>query len=273
MGYPPVLKVATRKLNENVVISSAPFSVRSFFQLGARMACINCDGNIVIWSPLPWGDHVLEALQMLTGKTSSEPSDFNVSHIVVSNIQHDVGVRSVQPHFPKAHIVGSYRLNNDRLDYKVDRELGNRPITMLEIARANGKDDNSCSDLQFVYLSKHANRELLVFDKRHRTLFESDVLVASGDRGPDSCLEQYSEATGFEKGHNPHTGLAALGNLLYPLGWVSQWILKRLCGLKFAEGVEGCKAVYGLGIETIVPSHGNVIEGGAGEVLKREWNL
>ncbi|RLV87046.1 hypothetical protein JA9_000768 [Meyerozyma sp. JA9] len=272
MGYPSPLKVATRKLNDDVVISSCPFSVRNLFHLGARMACINSNGKIVIWSPLPYGPHVIEALQLLTGKTSSDPRDYDVTHIVVANLQHDVGVRSVQPQFPQSKVIAAHTLNYDPLDYKLTKELGNKPVKLQDIAAANGDTISGYENLDFIYLSKHQNRELVVYENKHKILFESDVLVISGDRS-SGTLEQYSEATGFPKGYNPHTGRAVFGNLLYPQGWISQWLQRRLNGFKFPEGIEGCRAILSWDIETIVPSHGNLVDSNGGEVLRQVFGF
>ena len=215
----------------------------NFMHLGARMACINSDGKIVIWSPLPWGPHVIEALQLLTGKTSTDANDYNVTHIVVANLQHDMGVRSVKPQFPHSKVIGAHTLQYDSLDYKVNSDLGNKPVKLQDISAANGETVSVYEKLEFVYLSKHKNRELVVYENKHKVLFESDLLITVGDRGPTNTLEQYSEATGFTDGYNPHTGRALIGNFFYPQGWVSQWIQRRINGFKFPEGIEGCKAI------------------------------
>ena len=273
MGYPSPLKVATRKLNDDVVISSCPFSIMNFIHLGARMACINSDGKIVIWSPLPWGPHVIEALQLLTGKTSTDANDYNVTHIVVANLQHDMGVRSVKPQFPHSKVIGAHTLQYDSLDYKVNSDLGNKPVKLQDIAAANGETVSGYENLEFVYLSKHKNRELVVYENKHKVLFESDLLITVGDRGPTNTLEQYSEATGFTDGYNPHTGRALIGNFFYPQGWVSQWIQRRINGFKFPEGIEGCKAILLWDIETIVPSHGNLVEKNCSGILKQVFGF
>lgn len=245
----------------------------NFMHLGARMACINSDGKIVIWSPLPWGPHVIEALQLLTGKTSTDANDYNVTHIVVANLQHDMGVRSVKPQFPHSKVIGAHTLQYDSLDYKVNSDLGNKPVKLQDIAAANGETVSGYENLEFVYLSKHKNRELVVYENKHKVLFESDLLITVGDRGPTNTLEQYSEATGFTDGYNPHTGRALIGNFFYPQGWVSQWIQRRINGFKFPEGIEGCKAILLWDIETIVPSHGNLVEKNCSGILKQVFGF
>lgn len=266
MGYPENIKAVTRKLNKDVVTTSCPFAVLDYVHVGARMALINCDDKIVIWCPLPWGDHYLEALQLLTGKNSTDVNDYNVTHIIISNFQHCIGIRTTKPQFPQAKVVATHRLE-DHVDYKLTTDIGNKVLTLPEIAEANGGSESGFENLQFVYLNKHKNKDVVMFDARYKIMFESDVLFTIGNKQPNG-LEQYSAATGFEDGHNPHKGLSLVAALYYPQGWFYRWTQRRLLNVKDPDGLAGCKAFCNWDIKTIVPSHGNVIEEDGGKIMK-----
>lgn len=273
MGFPQKINAVVRKLNDNVVIVLCPFSYLGSCNIGARVALIRCKGGIVVWSPIVYGDYIIEALQLLTGKTSTDPADYNVTHIVALSTEHYLGVKSFVEQFTRAKLISSEHFSRGKVDYKLADAHGNKVLSLSDIAEQNGcEPEIGFDELLFVYLPVHWDREVVVFYKPAKMLFQADILMNLGIPGTTTgevVLEQYSPETGYPKNFNPHGGLSFITRYFQPYSKVYHWTFTRIFPrVQRADAKEGLAAIAGLGFETIVTCHGNVITDGA----KKAWN-
>lgn len=274
MGFPKNLKAVIRKLNDDVVIVSTPFTYMGLLNLGGRTALIKCQGGIVLWSPVPYGDYIVEALQLLTGNTSSDPADYNLSFIVALSTEHYMGVKSMKEKFPSAEVISSEHMTKALVDYKLPDSQGNKVITMDDICFFNQKKAaKGFDELEFVYLPAHLDREVVVYFKPKKMLFEADILINVGMHGTttgDVVLEQFSPELGFPKGFNPHGGVSFFTRYFQPYSKLYTWTFSRIFPRAHrADAKTGYKVICSWDFETIVPCHGNVITSGAKAAMRK----
>lgn len=259
MGYPSPLQVVSRKLADHVVISSSGFKRVNKLNLGARMALFHYDGSIVVWSPLPYGSHVLEALLLLTGKNSTEASAFNVTHLIVPDAEHIMAAKSFKEPFPGIKILAMENVNlgnGVEADYVVKAQHGNKILDKAALAEVGITDPPIVNNFEFVYLPTHANRELVAYDKNSKIVFEADLLFNLQAKG----LEQFSAATGFKDNYNPHTGLSFLTRYLRPESSVGRFMFNKVVKSTSPEAKKGLLAIYLWDFDQLVMCHGNVID-------------
>lgn len=278
MGYPTKIKAAVRKLNDLVVIVSCPFSYLGLFNIGARTALIQCEEGIVVWSPMIYGDYIVEGLQKLTGNSSTNPADYNVTHIVALSTEHYLGVDSFTAHFKKAKVISSEATTRVSVDYKLTDAIANKVITLNDITRANGSEtEKGFNELEFVYLPLHFDKEVVVYLKPQKMLFQADILMNLGIHGTttgDVVLEQYSPETGYPKGFNPHGWISFATRYFQPFSKVYNLTFTRLFPrAHLSKARKGLAAICDLDFETIVPAHGNVVTTRAKEAMRHVCRL
>ncbi|KAK6198669.1 uncharacterized protein RJT21DRAFT_50398 [Scheffersomyces amazonensis] len=270
MVYPTPLTAVSRKLTDNIVITSSPFTRANHFNFGGRMALIKYDDSIIVWSALPYGPEVLKALQLLESNDKQET--FNVTHLIVPDREHTLAAVSFKEKFPALKIIAmdTVKFDKFKVDYEVGESLGNQLLTKEVLADKVGiKESVILNNLQFVYLPFHANQELIVYDINHKILFEADLIFNLGIPGTTSgkvTLEQYSPATGYIKGFNPHGGWSFLTRYMQPYSKVGKFLFNKF--VNPAKSAAGLKAIYGLDFQSIVLCHGNIIDKNAKEVFK-----
>lgn len=261
MGYPENFKVSIRKIGKNVVTVSCPFSILGRFDLGNRMSLINCNGEVIVYSTIKYGDYFEEALRVLGAS--------KVAYIVVVNFQHNMAVGDYVSRYPDAKVIAGGGLephNSWTPDVVFPDSLGNKPLTAKELKSELALDWPE--GVQVVYLLHHKNKEVILYEEESKTLFEGDVLVNIGAFGEDG-VEQYSPATGYPEKHNPLTGWSYPFRGLHARGWLGQYINQLLCRVHTEGGREGIKVITeSWPVEQIVPCHGNVLKENALEEFK-----
>lgn len=225
------------------------------------MSLINCNGEVIIYSTILYGDYVEEALQLLGAS--------KVSYIVVVNFEHTLAVGDYASRYPDATIIAGGSLERKdtwKADVTLPDSLGNMPLTYKELKSELSLDWPQ--GVQVMYLPFHRNKEVVLYEEESKTLFEGDVLVNTGAFGEEGN-EQYSPATGFPEMHNPLTGWSFPFRGLHVRGWLGQYVNQVLCGVGNVDGREGVEAIAeSWPIERIVPCHGNVIKQNALEEFK-----
>lgn len=276
MGYPTKINAAVRKLNDLVVIVSCPFKYFGLFNIGARTALVQCEGGIVVWSPIIYGDYIVEGLQKLTEKTSTDPADYNVTHIVALSTEHYLGVDSFTAQFKNAKVISSEATTRVSVDYKLTDAIANRVITLKDITEVNSCEaDEGFEELEFVYLPQHLDKEVVVFFKPKKILFQADILINVGIHGTatgDVVLEQYSPETGYPEGFNPHGWTSFATRYCQPFSRVYNLTFTRIFP-RVQRSKEGLAAVCELDFDTIVPAHGNVLTTKAKEAMRHVCGL
>lgn len=265
MGYDTPLRAVHRKIAPNVVLSSCPFSILGKVHIGARMALFKYGDKIVIWSPLPYGEAVIEGLQLLTG---TKDTRFNISHIFVINLEHNLCARTFKKEYPDVKVfapAGTLLGEGVALDYAFDKQYANQVFDASLFNEAFGVTEPAIVDnLEVIYLSYHQNRDIALYEKASKTLFLGDVIFNVGVPGSvsgDVKLEQYSEEVGMPRDYIPSTGWSFLGRYLQPNSAVGSFIVNRINVTKKEEARDGLRLIYkSWNFERLVPVHGNTIE-------------
>ncbi|KAG7193737.1 uncharacterized protein KQ657_000428 [Scheffersomyces spartinae] len=256
MGYPKELKAITRKLTDNIVISSTAFSRKDVLNIGARMALFNYNGGVVVWSALPYGEVVTDALNTL-GNTK-------VEYLIVPDKEHTMAVKSFQNVYPNLKVIGMENINV-HADYVVTSKDSDKLIGKAELEGLGIKDSIILDNFEFVYLPYHVNQELVMFDKNSQILFEADLLFNMQD-----SMEQYSPGTGYSENFYPHSGLSFLTRYMQPYSKVGN----KMTGIvaKPDKNAVGLRQIYDWNFHTIVMCHGNILNKGAKEAFKNAFS-
>ncbi|EGV63816.1 hypothetical protein PSN45_004115 [Yamadazyma tenuis] len=255
--YSDPFKAVTRKLSDNVLIASAPFSIFNRLRVGARMSLFHYDGKVVVYSAFPYGSEVVRALKELTGK-----DEFDVSHIIVPNKEHYKAVGGFKRAFPKAKVITSEKFQTDEfeVDYRIPFSEGNKVLDEKALKAIGIKEESFLKNFQLVFLSRHRLKELVLYDKNSKFVTSADFAL-SFSSGRDG-VEQYAEETGWPKGSNPYSGWSYLLRWCYPGNklWVNQVNKSNMTDTE--EGRAGIKAIYSLDFTKLIPCHGNILDDG-----------
>lgn len=277
MGYPKTLKAVSRKLTSNIVIASCGFTRVNTLNFGARMALFNYDNDIVVWSAIPYGDEVVKALELLTGRNEGP---FNITHLVIPDKEHTIAARSFKSNYPNMKIIAmeTVDLGTDcPIDYTITSKVANQLIDKRVLAEDIGIQESVIlNNFEFVYLPTHANKELVMFDMNSKILFEADLLFNLGVPGTTSGkvkLEQFSTSTGYPEGFRPHSGRSFLTRYLQPNSKVGNWLARSVTKTNNPDTQKGLRTIYNSwDFEKIVMCHGNIIEKDAKGAFKSVFN-
>ncbi|CDR42696.1 CYFA0S10e01200g1_1 [Cyberlindnera fabianii] len=258
MGYPEPLNPNLRRLNPGVFLASTAFSIRDTLHLGNRMAVMNIPDSkkLIVWSALPMCDAVENALnEAANGKLE----EHEVTAAIVPNREHSMAAMSMKERFPNLMLIGPPNIKNSKpvlLDYEFKWEDGDRIMNGTELNPAlKGYD--------FLFLKGHKNNEIVVLDKANKTLFVSDLIMNIPFNGKNQ--DQYP---GIEQ----NKGLAGyLTQRLNSDSWFGRYIFSNRLFPYTPENSAALKTLMTMDFDTIVLSHGNVIEKDAKEHIKKVY--
>ncbi|CUM57214.1 unnamed protein product [Debaryomyces tyrocola] len=275
MGYPHPLQTISRQLNENTVITSCGFSCVSIFNFGARMTLIKYGDEIIVWSPIPYGDEVIKALRLLTGNSSGV---FDIAYLIIPNNEHNLAAKSFKASHPNMKIIALEAVDlgvECPIDYRFTKAIGNTLIDQSVLSETVGiLSPAILNNLEFVYLLNSINKEVVMFDKNSKAMFEADILVNLGIPGSTSgeaTLEQYSTLTGYPENFLPHFGLSFFTRYLQPYSKVGNWLASRVANSSNPNTQNGLKVIYDWDFEQIVMCHGNIIDRNAKLAFKNVY--
>lgn len=241
-----------RKLADNIVIASAPCAIPVFGRLnvGARMSIFEYDNQIIVWSAFPFCEDVQECLDMLKGE---------VTHLIIPNIHHNIGVKSFKEKFPNLTIVGGeFNIEGITIDQSIPKSYGNKILKEADLKEI-GLSDVIAKNFEIVSMISHKNKDLVLYDKNSKILFTADITI---DMSPRKDLEQFKEEV-EKDGFDPHWGYwgnSFLSRFLQPDYNFFKNRVNLLNGANKPEGQEALKLIYGMDINKIVPCHGNVVD-------------
>lgn len=270
MGYPTPLIPSIRKIAENVVTVSCPFSIREKLDVGNRMTLIRYDSDVVIFSPIMYDDYFQQALHLLG-------LDLNVKYMVIVNFQHNLGAASFKKIYPDLKIIAGERVKlgpDCDVCIKIPHDMGNRILQALEYTEKWGLSESWWSDLEFCYLITHKNTDVVLYQKSGKILMAGDVVFNMGVTDETGAIEQYSPATGWPDKHYPYTGWSFLLRFMHPSSYIGPYFFARLSQTKIKEGKQAIQMLYDKwNFETIVPCHGNVITKDTRTLFRRGFRL
>lgn len=255
MGYPSPLGGITRRLNPYTTIHSTKFSRADTFEFGNRTAIINVpDTNkLIIWSSIPV---CRELEKVLEAATNDEPNKFEVIAAIIPDIEHTMAAIDLKKLYPKCLLIGPSGIA-DKPDLKLDYEFKDEESNVLVDGSKISKD---LSNYEFVFLKDHHNRELITFDKTTKILFEADLLFNIPYDGKND--DQYPLV-------NQNAGWPGfLTQRLNADSIIGRFLFRHLIP-KNEGSSKGLKAVYGLDFDSIVLSHGAIIEKDAKKSFKK----
>lgn len=281
MGYPENFKIVTKAITDNILLASSAFSRVDKLNFGARMAIFKLsqqeqeqeqgggrggDQKIILWSPLPYTPQVIDTILKFTG--ISQESDLKINYVIIPDREHNLAGKKYQEVFPDCKIIGMEGIKNINIDYKFTESMGNKIIKDEELKNFIN-DDDIVNNFEFVYLPKHTNQELVIFEKKAKALFEADLLFNLGVPGTvqgTTILEQYSPELGFAKGFNPHSGWSFMTRYLQPYSKVGRFMFRKFVNVNASKA--GLEGIYSWDFNTIVMCHGNVITENARQTFK-----
>lgn len=265
--YPTPLKAVVRNLTDNIVIASTPFTRANILNFGARMTLFHYNEQVIVWSAIPYGDEVIRSLKLLTGKEDN----FNITYLIIPDAEHTMAAKSFKDKYPELKVIGMEGLNLPlKIDYTITKDHGNKLIDLTILKELGIQDDSILSNFEFVYLPQHKNKELVMYDKTSKILFEADLLLCLGPKG--NKLEQYSPELGFPESFNPHGGLSFLTRYTHP---DSSFIKKLTCAVvnpKDPKVKKSLEIIYNWDFTKMVPCHGNVVDDGK-SYFKKSFGL
>ncbi|RLV89936.1 hypothetical protein JA1_004902 [Spathaspora sp. JA1] len=265
MVYPEPLKVAIKKLSNNVVTVSCPFTLLNKLNLGARMTIFHYEGDVIIWSPLPYNKQILnDAIAELT------TDDYSIKYVMIVNVKHNMCAAEYKRQIPGVKLIGPSPTETG--DVEIDVKLTNE--NAMKIIKGDMwtselgiTDDSFIKNLELVYNSYQKNKELQLFENNIQSLFVGDLLFNVGIHGTtsgDHILEQYSPELGFDKGFNPHGGWSFATRYLQPFSIIGRFLMNDLQRTRKypQETKEFVKLLNSWDFKEIVVLHGDIIKNG-----------
>lgn len=256
MGYPNPLKIFSRKLTENIVVAHSGFKRFDRVNFGARMALFNYNGSVVVWSALPHSEDVINAIELVSGA-----SDCNVSHLIIPDKEHTMAAKSFKEKYPQLKIIAMEGVDlgeNTPIDYVFTSKQANKVIGADALAEMGITDPVIARNFEFVYLPKHANQELVMYEKATKTVFEADLLFNLRD---DEPMEQFSDTP------HPFGGWSYISKFLNADSKVGGAMFRRIA--KVHESSKGLQAIDSWDFDRVVMCHGNILETGGKAAFRK----
>lgn len=220
-------------------------------------------GALAVFSPVALTDGTKAKIAEMGGQ---------VGYIVALDIEHHIFISEWAKAYPDAKIIGPEGLPEKRAKQK-DEKIGQEKFSVVftkENKRQTKISDEFDADFDYEYADGHGNRELVFFYRPDKTMIEADLLFNL------PANEQYSRAPKDEK---ETTGFASkiFNNVQSPEGdakWMQRftWYLAVKDRTSFNESVQ---TMSQWDFKTIIPCHGDVIEGNGKEIFLKvfEWHL
>lgn len=262
MVYPNPLKVVSRKLNDNIVVAASGFRRFDKLNFGARMALFNYNNAVIVWSAIPFCDHVNNAIELLTGSPTSE-----VAYLIIPDKEHTMAAKLFKAQYPLMKIIAMELVDlgpETPIDYVVTEKYGQKLIDKAVLADIGITDPVITDNFEFVYIPTHGNKELVTYDKNSKTVFEADLLF---NLRSDEPMEQFSEALGFPKNFFAHSGWSFLTRYMNPDSKVGNFLINKITNTSASAG--GLRAIYSWDFDQIVMCHGNIISKNAKAEFKK----
>lgn len=248
-GYPIPLGGVSRQLNPTTFIHSVGFTRGPIFNFGNRTAIINIPNTnkLVIWSSIPVGKELEQIIELASKKLVGE---VEIIAGILPDKEHTLAGIDLKKKWPNIFLIGPSGIT-DKPDLKLDYEFKDSEANQVIIGSTILKD---LTNLDFVFLNGHANREVVTFDKNTRTLFEADLFFNIPYDGINK--DQYPDKS------NQNSGLSFLTRFLNSDSKIGGYLQRKLIPYTNLNNRKGISAIINeFDFDTIVMSHGSVVEG------------
>ena len=253
-----------RNVTPNIVTFSVPFSRFGSVKIGGRGTVVKLtSGNLAVFSPVA-----------LTEETKAKVAELggNVAYIVALDYEHHIFISEWAKEWPSAKIIGPEGLPEKRAKQD-DPKIGKEEFAVVftkENKRSTNIGPEFDADFDYEYVDGHANRELVFFFKPEKVLIEADLMFNL------PATEQYSRMP--EEERKPAGFAARAFECLVTPGEDNKWN-KRFSWYMLAKDRasfnESLQIIENWDFTTLIPCHGDVLEGNAKKVFHGafEWHL
>jgi hypothetical protein len=196
----------------------------------------------------------------------------NLAYIVALDFEHHIFITEWAKQYPNAKIVGPEGLPEKRTKQSVkDPKIGGEQFAV--VFRKEGKRDISISpefdaDFDYEYVDGHANKEIVFHYRPEKVLIEADLMFNL------PAVEQYSKVPEAERPNGFLDRLfQGVGNTSGDATWAKRfnWYLAK----DRNSMNESLRVIDKWDFTTLIPCHGDTIEGNAKELFRKvfRWNL
>ncbi|KAJ3572969.1 hypothetical protein NPX13_g4866 [Xylaria arbuscula] len=257
-----------RNVTPNVVTVSVPFLRFEKIPIGGRATIVKLtSGALAVFSPVALTDEVKAKVTELGG---------NLAYIIAGDLEHHIFITQWKTEYPGAKLVGPKGLPERRKAITNDPMIGKEEFDFLYDegnSHSNAISDEFAADFEVEFVHAHKNQELVLFYKPDKVLIEADLMF---NLPP---TEQYSKVPDAEKNVG---GL--LKKIFYSLNQTAGAAKghKRLIWFAISNSNknrpafnESVKRIYGWDFNTLIPCHGDVIEGTGKETFGKifDWHI
>ncbi|KFG79979.1 hypothetical protein MANI_019884 [Metarhizium anisopliae] len=259
----PADLMVIRNVTPNIATFSVPFSRFGRIKIGGRGTLVKLtSGNLAVFSPVA-----------LTEETRAKVNEFggNVGYIVALDFEHHIFISEWAKQWPNAKIIGPEGLPEKRAKQLKDPKINDDNFAV--IFKKEGKRNVKISqefdaDFDYEYVDGHANKEIVFNYKPDKVLIEADLLFNL------PATEQYSKVPESQRpGGFLDKLFRGVQNTEGDATWAKRfnWYLAK----DRNSMNESLKVIAQWDFTTLIPCHGDVIEGNAKEVFDKifEWNL
>ncbi|KAM4065151.1 nuclear protein Qri2/Nse4 [Hirsutella rhossiliensis] len=257
--------MVTRNVTPNIATFSLPFSRFGKIRIGGRGTLVKLSsGALAIFSPVA-----------LTAATQAKVAEMggNVGYIVAPDIEHHIFVSEWAKQYPSAKLIGPEGLAEKREKQRGDPKIGQDKFDVVftkENKRQVRLGADFDADFAYEYVDGHTNLELVFLYKPERVLIEADLMFNL------PATEQYSRASDEDK---KAAGIAdSLFHGVQSTAGDAKWMRRfnwYLAARDRASFNDSIKLIDTWDFATIIPCHGDVLEGDAKEVFRKvfKWHL
>jgi hypothetical protein len=194
-----------------------------------------------------------------------------IAYVIAPDIEHHIFVSDWARAFPDAKIIGPEGLPEKRAKMH-DEKIGNEPFATVFSAKTKREKHISPefdADFEYEFVDAHTNKELVFFYKPDRVLIQADLFFNL------PAKEQYSRVK-----DEPKEGVLSrfFGGLQSTEGDAKS--MKRFIWYLISSGDrkgfnESIRRIDEWDFVTVVPCHGDTMEGNGKEVFRKvfEWHL
>ncbi|KAI0013805.1 hypothetical protein F4779DRAFT_561421 [Xylariaceae sp. FL0662B] len=258
-----------RNITPNVVTVSAPFARFGLIRIGGRGTIIRLtSGTLAVFSPVA-----------LTAQTKAKVDDMggNVGYLIAGDIEHHIFLSEWAAAYPSAKLIAPKGLPEKRAKTKGDDKVGQEPFAFVFDGGSENKRDAAgvgadfAADCEVEFVDAHPNRELVLFYRPDRVLVQADLMFNL------PALEQYSRVPESER--RAHGMLNRLFETLNSTAGeakgIKRFLWYAISSSDRAGFNESIRRIDSWDFATIIPCHGETIEGNGKEVFRKvfEWHL
>lgn len=197
----------------------------------------------------------------------------NVGYLVALDVEHHIFLSEWAKAYPGAKLVGPEGLPEKRSKKQGDPKIGDEKFDVV-FTKANKRDVRIGADLDadfdYEYVDGHSNKEIVFCYKPDRVLIEADLMFNL------PAVEQYSKAPEAER--KPLGLVDKLFHGVQSTAGDAKW-MKRFNWYTAAKDLasmnDSVRVIAGWDFTTLIPCHGEVLEGNGKEVFEKvfSWHL